>query len=131
MYFSDQQPTVTSLRSSRRPASRPSLSLVGGNILFLGLTSLFTDISSEMLIIVLPIYLTVELRWSTLQFGVFDGLSQGMSGVLRLVGGVIADRRQRYKEVAASGYALSTGCILNRSTEDWHSKVRPSYTGYI
>jgi hypothetical protein len=39
-----------------------------------------------------PIYLTVELRWSAWQFGRFGGLYQGESIVLRLVGGVIADR---------------------------------------
>ena len=112
MYFSDQQQAVSPPGSTPRPTSWPSLGLVGGNLLFLGLTSLFTDISSEMVMAVLPIYLTVELRWSTLQFGIFDGLYQGMSIVLRLVGGVVADRHQRYKEVAASGYALSTGCKL-------------------
>ena len=112
MYFSDQQQAVSPLGSSPRPTSWPSLGLVGGNVLFLGLTSMFTDISSEMVTAVLPIYLTVELRWSTWHYGIFDGLYQGMSIVLRLVGGVIADRHQRYKEVAASGYALSTGCKL-------------------
>ena len=105
---SRQPPQETSFR----PSSWPRLGLVGGNLLFLGLTSLFTDISSEMVAAVLPIYLTIELRWSAWQFGLFDGLYQGMSSVLRLVGGVIADRHQRYKEVAASGYALSTGCKL-------------------
>ena len=89
-----------------------SLGLVSGNVLFLGLTSLFTDISSEMVAAVLPIYLTFELRWSTFHFGLFDGLYQGMSIVLRLAGGLIADRHQRYKEVAGTGYALSTGCKL-------------------
>ena len=88
MYFSDQPQAVSPLGSHPRPTSWPRLGLVGGNILFLGLTSLFTDISSEMVAAVLPIYLTVELRWSAWQFGLFDGLYQGMSIVLRLVGGV-------------------------------------------
>jgi cyanate permease len=112
MYFSDQQHAVSTLGSNHRFRSWRGFGLVGGNLLFLGLTSLFTDISSEMVTAVLPIYLTVELRWSAVQFGIFDGFYQGMSIVLRLVGGVSADRHQRYKEVATSGYALSAGCKL-------------------
>jgi cyanate permease len=112
MYFSDQHRAVSTVGRISSTSSRSRIGLVGGNLLFLGLTSLFTDISSEMVVAVLPIYLTFELRWSAWQFGTFDGLYQGMSIVLRLVGGVIADRHQRYKEVAASGYALSSGCKL-------------------
>ncbi len=97
------------------PESTPSLGLsrpvrVSLNVVLLGLTSLFTDISQEMVTAVLPIYLTFELRLSPLQFGIVDGLYQGASALVRLVGGLIADRRARYKEVAATGYALSAAC---------------------
>jgi MFS family permease len=112
MYFSDQHQTVGAVGSVSRTASWWRLGLVGSNVLFLGLTSMFTDISSEMVAAVLPIYLTFELGWSALHFGIFDGLYQGMSILLRLAGGLIADRHQRYKEVASTGYALSTGCKL-------------------
>lgn len=85
---------------------------VAPNVVFLGLTSLFTDVSSEMVNAILPLYLTFELRWTPLQFGVFDGFYQGVSGLLRLAGGLVADRRRRYKEVAAAGYGLSALCKL-------------------
>jgi MFS family permease len=85
---------------------------VGRNVVFLGLTSLFTDISSEMVGAVLPLYLMFELRFTPLQFGVFDGLYQGVTALVRLAGGLVADRRQRYKEVAGAGYALSAVCKL-------------------
>jgi MFS family permease len=112
MYFSDQHRADGDARNVRRTAAPLRFGLVGVNVLFLGLTSLFTDISSEMVASVLPLYLTYELRWSALHFGLFDGLYQGMAGLLRLTGGVIADRHHRYKEVAGIGYALSTGCKL-------------------
>jgi hypothetical protein len=38
---------------------------VAPNVLYLGLTSLLTDISSEMIVSVLPMYLVLELRWGT------------------------------------------------------------------
>lgn len=85
---------------------------VSRNVIFLGLTSMFTDISSEMVGAILPLYLTFELGLTALQFGVFDGLYQGITALVRLAGGLAADRHGRYKEVAGVGYALSTGCKL-------------------
>jgi MFS family permease len=85
-------------------------SIVAGNIFFIGLTSLFTDISSEMVVSVLPIYLVGFLRMSPLQFGVIDGLYQGVAGVVQLLSAVVADRLRRYKEVAAVGYGASMLC---------------------
>ena len=85
---------------------------IGWNVVFLGLTSLLTDVSSEMVTAVLPLYLTYVLRFSPLTFGVFDGLYQGVSALVRIWGGLIADRRRQRKEVAAVGYATSALCKL-------------------
>ena len=82
------------------------------NVVLLGINSLLTDISSESVNAVLPIYLINVLGLSALGFGVFDGIYQGMSAILRIVGGTFADRRQRHKEVAGFGYLLSAVCKL-------------------
>jgi len=81
-------------------------------VLFLGLTSLLTDVSSEMVTAVLPLYLTFVLHFTPLAFGFVDGLYQGTSALIRLWGGLIADRGDRRKEVAAAGYAASALCKL-------------------
>jgi MFS family permease len=47
------------------------------------------------------------LHVSPAAFGVIDGLQQGASALVRIVGGVAADRSRRHKEVAVIGYALS------------------------
>src|SRR6266851_6173866 len=80
---------------------------VSRNVVNLGLTSLFTDISSEMISTILPLYLVFYLRLSPLEYGFVDGLYQGASAPVRVFSGYAADRWQRYKEVAALGYALS------------------------
>ena len=85
---------------------------VSDTVIFLGLTSLFTDVSSEMVSTILPIYLLTFLHLSPLQFGVVDGLYQGVSAVVRIVGGYAADRWSRHKEVAGIGYGLSAACKL-------------------
>jgi MFS family permease len=80
---------------------------VARNVVLLGLVSLFTDISSEMVATVLPLYLVYTLGFTPLQFGIVDGLQQGAAALVRVAGGFAADRTRRHKEVAFVGYALS------------------------
>lgn len=80
---------------------------VSRTVLMLGLTSLFTDISSEMVGTILPMYLLFDLQLTPAIFGVIDGLYQGAAALVRIFGGVAADRSRRHKEVAVVGYALS------------------------
>jgi MFS family permease len=91
-------------REGRRRVSWPRVSR---NVLLLGLTSLFTDVSSEMVATILPLYLVYSLGLSPLQFGVVDGLHNGASALVRLAAGMVGDRTRRHKEVAAAGYGLS------------------------
>jgi len=87
-------------------------SRIGSNVVFLGLTSLLTDVSSEMVNAVLPLYLTSIFRFTPLAFGVFDGIYQGTSAFVRVWGGLLADRRRGRKQIAAVGYATSAVCKL-------------------
>ncbi|MEV5595674.1 MFS transporter [Streptomyces sp. NPDC052496] len=80
---------------------------VAGPVLALGTVSLVTDISSEMVTAVLPLYFVLQLGLSPLQFGFLDGLYNGVTALVRLVGGHAADRGGRHKLVAGAGYALS------------------------
>ena len=83
---------------------------IGANVYFLGLTSLLTDVSSEMVTSILPLYAVYALGLTPLQYGVIDGVYQGAAALARLASGVLADRWQRNREVAAVGYALSAAC---------------------
>ena len=102
-----------SLRDRPRPAPpRGRRARVAAPVVLLGVTSMFTDISSEMVAAVLPLFVTVGLGLSPLAFGVVDGLYQGVSAVTRLAGGYVADRTRRPKAVATTGYALSAASKL-------------------
>jgi len=85
---------------------------VGRTVICLGITSLLTDISSEMVSAVLPLFLLYQLQVSALQLGIIDGLYQGCSGLVRLGSGFVADRWSRQKDVAAAGYGLSAASRL-------------------
>jgi sugar phosphate permease len=76
-------------------------------VVALGVTSLITDISAEMVTAVLPVYLVAGLGISMIQFGFLDGAYSGSTALLRLVGGYLADRFTARKAVAAAGYLAS------------------------
>ena len=86
---------------------RTPLRRVPGNVVALGIVSLVTDVSAEMVTAILPLYLVFGLGLNPLQFGLLDGLYAGATAVLRLAGGHAADRWRRLKTVAGVGYALS------------------------
>ena len=94
-----------------KPGSPPMV--ISPVVLSLGLTSLLTDVSSEMVNSLLPAYVVLHLHLSPLQFGVIDGLYNGFAiALLSLAAGFIADRTSRQKEVALAGYSLSGACKL-------------------
>lgn len=104
-------------RSARRPAAAPQrgpsgrpFQSVAPTVLALGAVSLITDVSSEMVTAVLPLYLVTGLGLSPLGFGLLDGVYNGFSALVRLVGGHLADRGGRHKAVAVLGYGLSAVC---------------------
>ena len=80
---------------------------VSGTVLLLGVVSLLTDISSEAVSAVLPVYLTAVVGLTPLAYGFIDGLYQGVSALVRILGGWLADRSDRPKWVAVAGYGLS------------------------
>jgi MFS family permease len=80
---------------------------VSGNVIALGAVSLVTDVSSEMVTAILPLYLVLGLGFSPLQFGILDGLYSGVTAFVRIVGGTLADRWQRRKLMAGIGYGIS------------------------
>jgi MFS family permease len=95
------------------PISTDQFAKVSPVVWKLGLTSFLTDISSEMVNSVLPVYLVLHLHLSPLQYGAIDGVYNGIAVVLvSLAAGLVADRSKRHKEVALTGYGLSAICKL-------------------
>jgi MFS family permease len=93
-------------RSADPTATRPA-GRVAATVVLLGVTSLLTDVSSEMVNAVLPLYLTATVGMGLLAYGFIDGLYQGVSGLVRIAGGYLGDLREQPKWVAALGYGLS------------------------
>ncbi|MFI8497082.1 MFS transporter [Streptomyces sp. NPDC085524] len=108
MYLADRsapagEKTAPGAGPGRTPAVAPA-------VLALGAVSLITDISSEMVTAVLPLYLIAGLGLSPLGFGALDGVWNGVSALVRLTGGHLADRIRNHKLIAGLGYGLSALC---------------------
>ena len=102
MYMTDRPRADT---TAAAPPASPKAA--GRTVVLLGLVSLLTDVSSESVSAVLPLYLTAVLGLSPLAYGFVDGLYQGVSAVVRILGGWLSDRADRPKWVAFAGYGLS------------------------
>jgi MFS family permease len=78
------------------------------NVFFLGIVSLLTDISSEMIFTLVPLFLFNVLRTGTPVIGLIGGLSESADAVFRILSGWLSDRVGRRKPLAVLGYSLST-----------------------
>lgn len=110
MYLADRSapaPGGAKTAADRGPLRAPA---VAPTVLALGTVSMITDISSEMVTAVLPLYLIAGLGLSPLGFGALDGVYNGVSALVQLTGGHLADRVRNHKLIAGVGYGLSALC---------------------
>jgi MFS family permease len=80
---------------------------VATTVVLLGVVSLLTDVSSEMVAAILPLYLTAQVGLNLVAYGFVDGTYQGVSALVRIAGGYAGDRGDQPKWVATVGYGLS------------------------
>ncbi len=77
------------------------------NIVLLGLVSFFTDISTEMVYPILPLYLSSVIGATPAIIGIIEGIAESLSSILKLFSGIIADRYGNKKQLAFLGYSAS------------------------
>ena len=80
---------------------------VSRNTVLLAFTSLFADISTEMLYPVLPIFLTQTLHASGSVVGLVEGIAQATQNIVQGISGWLSDKLQKRKSLALAGYLLS------------------------
>jgi MFS family permease len=78
------------------------------NVWVVTLTSFLTDISSEMLVWLLPLFLSNTLGARTAAIGLIEGAAETTASVLKVFSGWLSDQLGRRKWLAVAGYALST-----------------------
>jgi MFS family permease len=77
------------------------------NVVALGFVSLFTDISSEMLVYLIPLYLANVLFAPAAVIGLIEGVAESTASILKLISGALSDRLSRRRLLVGIGYGTS------------------------
>jgi len=78
------------------------------NAFYLGLVSFFTDMSSEMIYPLLPVFMTTVLKAPLSFIGLVEGIAESTASILKLVTGWISDKFRKRKAFVSFGYTLSS-----------------------
>ena len=76
------------------------------NTVLLAFASLFSDIATEMLYPILPIFLTQTLKASGSILGLIEGIAQATQNIVQGFSGWLSDKIQKRKSIALSGYFM-------------------------
>jgi len=89
-------------------AERKRIFGLNPNVFFLGLVSFLTDVSSEMIFTLLPLFLANILGAAAVVIGFIEGVAESTASLLKLFSGWLSDRLGKRKSLAIIGYGLST-----------------------
>ena len=78
-----------------------------GNVYRLGFVSFFTDVSSEMVFSILPVFILGLPGGSAATLGLIEGIAEALSYIIRAVSGVLSDKFRRRKAFILLGYSIS------------------------
>jgi MFS family permease len=96
--------------------------VVRGNVLWLGIVSLLTDLSSEMIYPLLPFFLTHTLGAGPAFLGIVEGIAETTASLLKLASGWVSDRVGRRKPLVLAGYGIASIArpLIAIATAPWH-----------
>lgn len=77
-------------------------------VVALGVVSLLTDMSSEMIYPLLPAFLTTVLGAGAVALGVVEGVAETTAALVKVASGHLTDRVRRRKPLVVAGYAISS-----------------------
>jgi MFS family permease len=94
---------------------------IRGNVLWLSVVSLLTDLSSEMIYPLLPFFLTT-LGAGAAFLGVIEGVAESTASMLKLASGWFSDRIGKRKPLVVAGYSIASIArpLVGLATAPWH-----------
>ncbi len=100
-------------------ARRESLPIT---VVLLGFTSFFTDVGTEMIFPLLPVFLVETLGAAPVFIGLVEGAADTVASLVKLASGVMADAMPRRKPLVLMGYGLATAArpFVALATRPWH-----------
>ncbi len=102
-------PSSEPTRASDPAPARPRGAFAGitRNVVVLGVVSFFTDVSTEMIVPVLPVFITRVLGASVTSLGIIEGVAEATAALLRVASGWLSDVTGRRKPLLVAGYGVS------------------------
>src|SRR5512133_1043412 len=85
-----------------------ALSRLPRNVWVVTITSLLTDVSSEMLVNLIPFFLANVLGVRTAVIGLIDGVAETTASLTKIASGMLSDKLGKRKWLTVAGYSLST-----------------------
>ncbi len=86
-------------------------SKIGKNVILMGFTSFFTDISSEMIYPLIQAFVSLVMSSAKTMIGpvlgIIEGVAEATASLLKVYSGYISDRVQKRKPLTIAGYTLS------------------------
>jgi MFS family permease len=90
------------------PNKKKLLFGLGLNIIVLGVASMLTDISTEMIFPLFPLFTVEVLGASAAAIGLIEGIAESTASLLKVASGWWSDKIRRRKPIVVAGYGLST-----------------------
>jgi MFS family permease len=92
------------------PSTRPGASLrnLPVNVWIVTATSFLTDVSSEMIVNLVPLFLANVLNAGTAVIGLIEGLAETTASLMKIYSGALSDKLGKRKWITVAGYTLST-----------------------
>lgn len=81
---------------------------ISRNVFILGITSFLTDLSSEIVYPLVPLFLTSVLGAPFVVVGLIEGIAESTASTLKVFSGWLSDRMRRRKPLTILGYGIST-----------------------
>lgn len=78
------------------------------NVIFIGFISLLTDVSSELIFTLMPLFLANVLGTATIVIGLIEGVAESTASLLKLLSGWLSDKLGNRKYLSFIGYTIST-----------------------
>lgn len=90
------------------------------NVVLLGIVSFLTDVSTEMIYPLIPLFLTSTLGAPPSILGLIEGMAESSASLLKLFSGIVSDKLKKRRALAIGGYTFSaTGKLLLVMATSW------------
>lgn len=98
------------------------MKIISRPVFILGIVSLLTDLSTEMIYPILPLFMANTLGISTAFIGLVEGIAESTASILKIFSGWLSDKLGKRKALIFAGYGFSSIVkpFLALATTGWH-----------